>query len=128
MRDTILPSAWIDSSSVRRPWIWAMAAPALTASTYCCAQPAMSSCGGQKLLCGYEVRESPATVMISFSIDASSIHSFNLSAPARSYHGVEYGHAVQHLVDSDGVGPFLLYAPPEFDQLGVERVEAFAFD
>ena len=47
MRDTILPSAWIDSSSVRRPWMCAIAAPAFTASTYCWVTPGMSSCVGQ---------------------------------------------------------------------------------
>ncbi len=50
--DTILPSAWNSVSSVRRPWMCEMAAPAFAASTYCCAQAAMSSCGGQRLLCG----------------------------------------------------------------------------
>src|SRR5215218_1338311 len=127
MRDTILPSAWIDSSSVRRPWMCEIAAPAFTASPYCCAQAAMSSCGGQKLLCGYEVRESPATVMISFSMSCS-LHLFDLSALARPYHGVEHGHAVQHLVDGDGVGPFLFNAVAEFDQFGVERIERRDFD
>ena len=39
MRDTCRPSGWIVSSSVRRPWMCAMAAPALTASIYCCAHP-----------------------------------------------------------------------------------------
>src|SRR5262249_22550107 len=69
MRETCLPSAWIFSSSVRRPWMWAIAAPALTASTYCAATPGMSSCGGQRWFCGYDVRESPATVMISLSMN-----------------------------------------------------------
>src|SRR6476659_10214125 len=100
-----------------------MAAPALAASTYCWAQAAISSCGGQRLLCGYDVRESPATVMISFSMAIASLHFLDFPALPRAYHGVEHRHAVQHLIDVDGVGAFLLDATREFHQLGVQHVE-----
>jgi len=47
MRDTWRPSGWMVSSSVRRPWMWAIAAPALTASIYA-ARPPDVSCGGHR--------------------------------------------------------------------------------
>ena len=45
--------------------------------------------------------------MMSFSILVSSIDFFYFSALGRSYHGVKHGHAVQHLLDRNGVGAFL---------------------
>src|SRR5688500_9256774 len=101
----------------------------------------MSSCTGHRLLCGYAVRESPATVMISFSMTfpyllpwshdpvrktgshfSGSCDEFYFLAFSRAYHGVEHRHAVQHLVDVDRVRPLPGNAAAELHQLGVEHV------
>src|SRR5262249_51815743 len=133
MRDTWRPSAWIVSSRVRRPWMWAIAAPALTASTYCCATPAMSSCGGPRWVWGGEVRESPATVMISLSIGTPSRvsrfrHGFDLAAPGRPNDGIEHRHAVEHIVERDREGSAVAYAAAERGELCVQHVEAGVLD
>src|SRR5262245_15302273 len=130
MRDTCRPSAWMVSSSVRRPWMCAMAAPALTASMYCCATPGMSSCGGQRWVCGLDVREATATVMISFSMTAPErrfaclVDCFNLVAACRADDGVEHRHAVQHVVDRHRIGTLVANAARELGHLGMQHVEA----
>src|SRR5262249_56351518 len=113
--------------------MWAIAAPALTASTYCCATPAMSSCGGHTWVWGEDGRAWPATVMISLSIGTPSRvsrfrHGFDLAAPGRPNDGIEHRHAVEHIVERDREGSAVAHAAAERGELRVQHVEAGVLD